>query len=74
MFHPSPSDQKSGLVSSKKFHASFTTTSIPIPQGLGGQALKNLISVFMFARIIYSGDGLNLREWKNGRPNESNVE
>jgi hypothetical protein len=34
MFHPSPSDQKSGLVSSKKFHASFTTTSIPIPQGL----------------------------------------
>jgi len=35
MFHPSPSDQKSGLVSSKKFHASFTTTSIPIPQGLG---------------------------------------
>jgi hypothetical protein len=38
MFHPSPSDQKSGLVSSKKFHASFTTTSIPIPQGLASDA------------------------------------
>jgi hypothetical protein len=34
MFHPSPSDQKSGFVSSKNFYASFTTTSIPIPQGL----------------------------------------
>jgi len=42
MFHPSPSDQKSGLVSSKKFHASFTTTSIPIPQGLDPHGeLKN---------------------------------
>jgi hypothetical protein len=38
MFHPSPSDQKSGFVSSKNFYASFTTTSIPIPQGLGAAA------------------------------------
>jgi hypothetical protein len=35
MFHPSPSDQKSGFMSSKNFYSSSTTTSIPIPQGLG---------------------------------------
>jgi hypothetical protein len=32
-------------VSSKKFHASFTTTSIPIPQGLAGCALVAAFAV-----------------------------
>jgi len=40
MFHPSPADQKSGFVSSKNFYSLFTTTSIPIPQGLGNAATR----------------------------------
>jgi hypothetical protein len=34
MFHPSQSDQKNSFVSSKNSYYSFTTTSIPIPEGL----------------------------------------
>jgi hypothetical protein len=50
MFHPSPSDQKSGFVSSKNFYASFTTTSIPIPQGLAlsPYAMKNILAFDLF--------------------------
>ena len=46
MFHPSPSDQKSGFVSSKNFYASFTTTSIPIPQGLGVGTNQDIVLVY----------------------------